>query len=82
MTEDYINKEKNISDQLRLVLNNQHTLNPYSHLKIKRWDQEKPREVTKYEKAMRAAIRDLQYSKKKWRKYNKYLLTTWKQIEK
>jgi hypothetical protein len=82
MTEDYINKEKNISHQLRLVLNNQHTLNPYSHLKIKRWDRQNPNNLAAYEKAMRTAIRNLKYDKNKWLKYNDYLLKTWKQVKK
>lgn len=82
MTEDYVNKVKNISDQLRLIINNQHTLNPYSHLKIKRWDLQNPSKIAKYENAMRAAIRNLKYDKNKWMKYNDYLPKTWKHVTK
>lgn len=82
MTEEYINKSTNISDQFRLLINNQHTLNPYSHLIIKRWDQQNPDKVAMYENMMRAAIRNFQYDKKIWVKYKDYLLKkTWKQVK-
>lgn len=82
MSEDYINKVANISDQLRLVINNQNTLNPNSHLKIKRWDLQDPEKIALYEKTMKAAIRNLKYDKRKMTSYHDLLERTWKGVKK
>ncbi len=82
MTDEYINKMANISDQLRLILNNQYTLNPNSHLKIKRWDLQDPKKVLQYEKAMRSAIRNLKFDKEKMVSYHTLLQKNWKPVKK
>lgn len=82
MTENYINKMAQISDQFRLVINNQHTLNPNSHLKIKRWDLQDPKKVKAYETAMRNAIRTFKYDSAKMVQYHDLLKKNWQQVKK
>lgn len=78
MTNNYINKMANISDQFRLVINNQYTLNPNSHLKIKRWDRQDPKKIKAYEAAMRKTIRTFKYDSKKMVEYHDLLQKNWK----
>lgn len=81
MTADYVNKAVNISDQLRLLLNTEKTLNPYSHLKIKRWDLQDPKKIEAYEAAMRKAIKNFKYDTKKVLKYRMLLTRKWKHLD-
>lgn len=81
MTVDYVNKAVNISDQLRLLLNTQHTLNPYSNLKIKRWDLQDPKKIKAYETIMRRTIRNFKFDRKKVVSYRQLLMRKWKQLD-
>lgn len=80
MTSDYINKVVDISDQLRLLLNTRHTLNPYSNLRIKRWDLEDQKKIKAYETAMREMIRGFKFDRKKASNYRQMLMRKWKQL--
>ncbi len=80
MSVDYVNKAVNISDQLRLLLNTRHTLNPYSNLKIKRWDLQDPKKIEAYETIMRKAIRNFKFDRKKVTNYQQLLMRKWKQL--
>jgi hypothetical protein len=80
MTFDYVNKSANISDQLRLLLNTRHTLNPYSDLKIKRWDLQDPKKIQAYENLMRDMIRNFKFDRKKVANYRQLLMRKWKQL--
>ncbi|MGA8163497.1 MAG: hypothetical protein WB791_00540 [Waddliaceae bacterium] len=48
-----------IAPQLRLLLNNRYTLNPYSHLVVNRWDFYDPEKIVPCENEMREFIRNL-----------------------
>jgi len=78
MSDDYINKAVNISDQLRLLLNTRRTLNPYSNLKIKRWELQDPKKIQAYEATMRKMIRGFKFDRKKVVKYRQLLMQKWK----
>ncbi len=78
MSEDYMNNVADISDQIRLLINNKHTLNPLSHLSIQRWDLVDGQTVESYEKEMRQNIRKLTFDNKKVVKYHDSLMKEWK----
>lgn len=65
--------------QLRLVINNYLTLNPYSALHIKRYDRNDPLIIKQYEKDLRQAIKNLPFDKNKADEYRKQLLIMWGQ---
>lgn len=81
MTEDYVNQNTDISDQIRLLINNRYTLNPYSHLIVKRWGLEDEKTITSYEQEMRKFIRTLKYDSKKVQQYHKALLAQWNDVD-
>lgn len=66
-------------DQFRLVINNSHTLNPYSSLNIKRFDRNDPARVQEYETNLRRAIKNLPYDESKTMQYKELLLNIWGQ---
>ncbi|MBA3603020.1 MAG: hypothetical protein H0W50_05130 [Parachlamydiaceae bacterium] len=78
MSDDYMNNAADISDQIRLLVNNRHTLNPFSHFTIQRWDLVDAKAVTDYEKEMRLSIRKLTYDSKKVVNYHDSLMKEWK----
>lgn len=67
--------------QMRLLINNTHTLNPYSPLTIKRYDRVDPKVVLEYEKQLRAAIQKLPYDQQKATAYREMLLSFWRSHE-
>lgn len=76
-TELYVNNKLDIAPQLRLLLNNRYTLNPYSHLQVKRWDLYDPSIISSYEEEMRTYIRSLGFNPAKAEKYRQQLLEIW-----
>lgn len=65
--------------QFRLVINNSHTLNPYSPLHIKRFERNPPEIVREYEIKLREAVKKLPFDKDKAMQYRKLLLDIWGQ---
>ncbi len=77
MEDSYVNKKSEIAPQARLLINNRHTLNPYSYLSIKRWEFRDEETIAFYEKELRDYIRQLKYDKKKVGKYRAAMLRKW-----
>jgi hypothetical protein len=69
MTDSYISKDSEVAPQLRLLIDNRYTLNPYSNLVVKRWDLNDKERVAKYEAEMRKYIRNLKTDSKKVKEY-------------
>ncbi len=65
------------SGQLRLIMNTAETLNPYSSICIRRYDQVDPQIIQHYEKSLREKIRKLPTSKTKIENYKKKLKAYW-----
>lgn len=76
-TDLYLEHKLDIAPQLRLLINNRYTLNPYSYLAIRRWDLYEPEVVASYEEEMREYIRHLTCDKVKVKAYKKFLLDEW-----
>jgi hypothetical protein len=77
MSDLYIDHKLDISPQLRLLINNRYTLNPFSHLEIQRWDFYDDTTISSYEAEMRNSIRLLNYNALKAQKYKQKLLEIW-----
>lgn len=76
-TDLYINHELDIAPQLRLLLNNRYTLNPYSYLVVRRWDLYSNETVALYEEELKEAIRKLSYDLNKVESYRQHLVREW-----
>ena len=63
--------------EVRMLLSNQTTLNPYSYLKMKRFDRMTASETKSYEEELRAWLRALSFSKEKAERYKQELLDVW-----
>lgn len=77
MTDQYVKHKLDASPQLRLLINNRYTLNPFSHLEIKRFDFYDEPTITMYEAEMRNYIKALSWDKEKAAKYKKKLMGLW-----
>lgn len=77
MSTNYIKKKSIISDQLRLLMNNKYTLNPFSSLIVKRWDLNDKSKMKSYENELRKKIKSLKYDKNKASKFKNELLKQW-----
>lgn len=77
MSSRYIRKKVDVAPQLRLLMNNRYTLNPYSHLIVRRWEETDPTQVANYETELRAAIRALQSEAEKVALFREQLLEQW-----
>lgn len=77
MNELYVEKELDISPQLRLLMNNKYTLNPYSYLNIYRWDLYESEIIEAYETALRSMIREMQSDALKTTIFRAHLLKLW-----
>ncbi len=77
MTKSYISKRSDIAPQLRLLLDNKYTLNPYSHLVVRRWDLYDKKTVAAYEKELREYIRNMTHDPIKAALYRDALLYIW-----
>lgn len=63
--------------QIRMLMSNRHTLNPFSSLVVKRYDALAPEEVTLYQKELRAFIRTLVVDQAKAEQYKTELFQEW-----
>lgn len=77
MSNAYVSRKASIAPQLRLLLNNQYTLNPFSHLSVERWDLYDAETIQLYEEELRSFIRDLEFDSAKVEKYRETLLQNW-----
>ena len=78
MSELYLDDQSQpFNKELRLLMTNKETLNPYSPLSIKRYERTDPEVVKEYEIALRSSIRALPYDEAKVKLYRKKLLTAW-----
>jgi hypothetical protein len=77
MSDLYVKHKLDASPQLRLLINNRYTLNPFSHLEIKRWDFYDAKTIADYEHEMRESIKNLPYDSTKAMEYRKLLLEIW-----
>ncbi len=77
MTDQYVNSKTNIAPQLRLLMNNRYTLNPFSYLSVLRYDLYDSETIVEYEKAMREYIKNIGFDSKKVKKYRQKLLDMW-----
>ncbi len=66
--------------QMRMVMGNQSTLNPFSSLSIKRYDQMTDGERQTYETKLRALVKKLSYDPEKIATLRKNLLALWGQV--
>lgn len=78
LSDSYVNSDVDIAPQLRLIISNHFTLNPFASLTIRRWDLYDIATITAYEKEMREHIRTMDYDKEKVENYRKKLLELWK----
>lgn len=67
--------------QIRMLMSNRHTLNPYSSLVIKRYDTLDPQVIRDYEQELREFIRSLAPEKEKIEQYKKELFACWEVID-
>jgi hypothetical protein len=63
--------------QIRMLMSNRHTLNPYSPLIIKRYDALDPKVIQEYEQELREFIAKLIPEEEKMEQYKKELLEVW-----
>lgn len=77
MTDYYVNSQVNIAPQFRLLMNNRYTLNPFSHLSVRRYDLYDPEIILDYEKALREYIRNINFDAEKVSRYRQELLDIW-----
>jgi hypothetical protein len=77
MSKRYITHDVKIAPQLRLLVNNANTLNPYSSLSVERWDLYDTNTLETYEAEMRDYISNLKYSSFKVEKYKDKLMKIW-----
>jgi hypothetical protein len=77
LSDIYVNSDVDIAPQLRLIISNKTTLNPYSQLSIKRFDSYSPETIKGYEAEMKEYIRNMTFSEEKTQKYRDNLLNTW-----
>jgi len=63
--------------EIRLLLHNTTTLNPYSYLRVNRFDRLSSDETQAYEKEMRACIRKMPFSEEKQKRYKEELIHAW-----
>ena len=75
--ERYLNAEADIAPQLRLILSNKITLNPFLHLIVRRWDLYDEETVRNYESEMRNYIRGLAYDEALVNYYRNTLFKLW-----
>ncbi len=76
-TDKYVNHEVDVAPQLRMILSNQLSLNPFSHLIVRRWDLYDQTTVSNYEAEMRDCIRHLYYDNVSVQDYRDNLLKIW-----
>ncbi len=76
-SDEYVNQEMDIAPQLRLILSNRVTLNPYSNLIVRRWDLHDEETIANYEAEMRNYIRNLKYDEVSVQYFKSNLLKTW-----
>lgn len=77
LTDLYIAHKLDCSPQLRLILNNRNTLNPYSNLIIKRYSLYDEKINLAYENELREAIKKLRSDPKKVELYKQKLFKLW-----
>jgi hypothetical protein len=77
LTDLYIMSDIDIAPQIRLILSNQLSLNPFSQLSVRRWDLYPPETITNYESEMRQYIRRLPYNKLRVKEYRESLINIW-----
>lgn len=77
MTKDYVRKKIDVAPQLRLLLNNRYSLNPYSDLVVRRWELASPLKIALYEAELRSAIQTLSSDPEKVASYREKLLKEW-----
>ncbi len=63
--------------QIRLVMSNESSLNPYSDLKIKRYDGMTDAERISYESSLRSLLKELTYDQRQVQKIREHLLNLW-----
>jgi hypothetical protein len=77
MADAYLDKKVDIAPQLRLLINNRYTLNPFSHLQVSRWDLYNTETILQYEEEMRENIRNIKYDIQKAEEYREKLFELW-----
>jgi len=77
MSDQYVDQKATVAPQLRILINNKYTLNPFSHLSIYRWDLIDPTNIVKYESEMREYIRSLKRDHSKVEDYREKLMDLW-----
>lgn len=77
LSDVYVNSDVDIAPQIRLVISNQVSLNPFSQLTVRRWDHYNAETIRDYEAEMREYIRNLSYNKDNVQEYREKLLKTW-----
>jgi hypothetical protein len=77
MSDSYVEGNVEIAPQLRLLMNTRHTLNPFSHLRIRRWDLYDADTICAYEKEMRKYAETMPYNQDKVKKFRSGLMKKW-----
>jgi len=77
LSENYVLKQVEISPQLRLLMNNTYTLNPFSDLCVQRFDFYDPATIALYEKEMRSYLQNIPVNQFKLDAYRKKILKLW-----
>lgn len=77
MSDLYVEGNVEIAPQLRLLINTKHTLNPYSHLRIRRFDLYDAGTICAYEKEMREYAASMSYNENKVKKFRAGLMKKW-----
>ncbi len=77
MSDEYVSHDVKIAPQLRLLLNNKHTLNPFSSLHVERFDFYDSETIRSYEGELREYIRSLEFNPELVENYRNYLLEIW-----
>lgn len=77
MSNQYLDKKAKIAPQLRILVNNRNTLNPFSHLSVQRWDLYDSDRTRLYESEMREFIKELKSDPLKVEKYREKLMQMW-----
>jgi hypothetical protein len=79
LSESYVQSDVDVAPQLRLLISNRYTLNPYGALVVRRWDLYDAATISGYEDEMRQYIRNMHYDADKAQIYKQNLLELWNQ---
>jgi len=70
-------ESSSFTSEMRMLMTNRHTLNPYASLVIRRYDVVEPAKILEYEQALRECIRGFVPDSFKVQNYRKELLELW-----